>query len=232
METQVVKQTFSDQDKIRLQVQEFARRLNEPPKESELKRTPDNQAWFIPISYIETELDELFLAMWGTENFKWSALGNEVQGSLELVLTHPVTGKEIRRVGAASIVITVDALSKEERESMTKQERNVYALNPENKKPNALDMAFPKLKTECVKNAAVGLGKRFGRDLNRKENVDTFRPAYHFLGNEGFNTLVDRASKGELNLIAVAETTFVLTEEQKEILKSIEPQKQLNGAHK
>jgi hypothetical protein len=60
-------------------------------------------------------------------------------------------------------------------ENIAGQERNQWALNPSNKKPNALDMAFPKLKSECLKNAAQSLGKIFGRDLNRK-NVDQYQP--------------------------------------------------------
>ena len=48
------------------------------------------------------------------------------------------------------------------------------ALNADNKKPNALDLAFPKLKTECIKNAALSLGKLFGRDLSRK-NFDVYK---------------------------------------------------------
>lgn len=36
-------------------------------------------------------------------------------------------------------------------------------------------MGFPKLKAECLKNAAQSLGKIFGRDLNRKQK-DTFNP--------------------------------------------------------
>ena len=60
-------------------------------------------------------------------------------------------------------------------EGISGAERNKWALNPENKKPNALDMAFPKLKAECLKNAAQSLGKIFGRDMNRKI-VDEYRP--------------------------------------------------------
>ena len=38
-----------------------------------------------------------------------------------------------------------------------------------------MDLAFGKLKAECLKNAALSLGKVFGRDLNRK-NKDTYKP--------------------------------------------------------
>ena len=38
-----------------------------------------------------------------------------------------------------------------------------------------MDLAFGKLKAECLKNAALSLGKVFGRDLNRI-NKDTYKP--------------------------------------------------------
>lgn len=198
---------------LRAQLQDFQAKLNREPDTAELDRTPDGKAWSMPISFVEMTLDELYLGLWGTENFKWSAITNEVQGSLELVLTHPITGKELRRTGAASIVIMVDSLSKEERESMTSQQRNLHALSPENKKPNALDLAFPKLKAECVKNAAQSLGKIFGRDINRKK-VDAFKPAYKALSDDGFNTLIDRVKSGRIGDIDVAKSTFLLNDIQ------------------
>jgi hypothetical protein len=198
---------------IKAQLQDFLHRLNQEPTIEELDKTPDKKAWTLPISFVEMTLDELYLGQWSTQNFVWSAIGNEVQGSLELIVVHPITGQEIRRVGAASIVITVDSLSDEEKERMTKQERNLHALNPENKKPNALDLGFPKLKAECLKNAAQSLGKVLGRDLNRKK-ADQFRPAYRTLSDEGFNTLLDRIKGGKLGDYSLAKANFVLTEVQ------------------
>jgi hypothetical protein len=152
-------------------LQKFQGRLNSEPAFESVELTPDKKASTVVISHIEMTLDELFFGQWSTENFKWHAIANEVQGSLELVVIHPVTGMEIRRTGAASIVIMVDRVP----EGVTGVERNQWALNPSNKKANALDMAFPKLKAECLKNAAQSLGKVFGRDLNRK-NKDTYKP--------------------------------------------------------
>lgn len=222
-------ETYSDNEKTRLQLQEFIKKLNAEPDMNELEKTPDGKAWSLPISFVEMTLDEIFLGLWGTENFKWSAIANEVQGSLELVLTHPVTGREIRRTGAASVVITVDSLSDEEKKGMTREARNLYALNPENKKPNALDMSFPKLKAECTKNAAQTLGKVFGRDINRRKS-DIFKPAYKHLSDEGFKSLLDRVEKGEKHLVAVAESVFVLNDLQKELLKGATQPLQLNGS--
>lgn len=152
-------------------LQKFQTRLNSLPSELAVESTPDRKAQTVVISHIEMTLDELFFGQWRTENFKWNAIGNEVQGSIELVAVHPVTGFEIRRTGAASIIIMVDKVP----DGVTGTERNQWALNPSNKKANALDLAFPKLKSECVKNAAQSLGKIFGRDLNRK-NADQYQP--------------------------------------------------------
>jgi hypothetical protein len=138
-----------------------------------MESTPDRKARTVVISHIEMTLDEMFFGQWKTENFRWHTIANEVQGSIELIVVHPVTGYEIKRVGAASVVITVDRVPDQIKDDP--QLRNQWALSPSNKKPNALDMAFPKLKAECLKNAAQSLGKIFGRDLNRK-NFDTYKP--------------------------------------------------------
>ncbi|HEX6171372.1 MAG TPA: hypothetical protein VFZ33_16910 [Chitinophagaceae bacterium] len=222
--TQVIKQ-----DSL-IQLQNFIEKLNREPDQSELERTPDGKAKTVPISFVEMTLDELFLGQWGTENFKWSAFANEVQGSLELVLTHPITGKEIRRTGAASIIVTVDALTDEEKAAMGKQARNLYAISPENKKPNALDLGFPKLKAECTKNAAQSLGKVFGRDLNRKK-ADKFQAPLKPMSDGAFKALLERVEKGDFQALALAETNFLMSDIQQTILSGLkEPQKQLNGS--
>lgn len=154
-------------------LQKFTSRLNSMPDISGVEATPDRKAHTLVISHVEMTLDELFFGQWKTENFKWSAIANEVQGSLELCVIHPVTGYEIRRTGAASVIIMVDKVPDEIKDNA--QQRNRWALDSNNKKPNALDMAFPKLKAECLKNAALSLGKVFGRDMNRA-NKDEYKP--------------------------------------------------------
>lgn len=158
-------------DDVRQRCQNFLVRLNQQPDPKSLEKTPDGRAFTLPISHVEMTLDELYFGLWSTENFKASVIANEVVGSLDLVVTHPVTGTQLRRCGAAAIQITVDRVP----EGVTGSERNKWALNPDNKKPNALDMSYPKLKAECLKNAAASLGKIFGRDINRKI-VDVYKP--------------------------------------------------------
>lgn len=208
---------FDSKESRIIAIQNFAAKLNKEPNPSEFDKTPDGKASHLPISFIEMTLDELYFGLWETANFKWSAITNEVQGSIELIVTHPITGEKITRVGAASIVITVDSLEPSDKERMSKQDRNLYALNPENKKPNALDLGFPKLKAECLKNAAASLGKIFGRDINRKKK-DVFKPVMRPLSDDEFAAGIKRIQDGKMETIELMENNFILSSTQKEIL--------------
>jgi len=214
-----------DRDKLLLQLQDFHAKLNRDPDVTELERTPDGKAKTLPISFVEMNLDELFLGQWGTEQFTSKVIANEVCGELVLWVIHPITKLKITREGAAAIIIQVDKAP----ENIKGQERNEWALDPRNKKSNALDLGYPKLKAECVKNAAQSLGKIFGRDLNRKKS-DVYQPHYKTLSDKGFTALVERIEKGDTSALVLAESNFILTDVQKEILAGIGPQKQLaNG---
>jgi hypothetical protein len=209
----------------KLELQDFLNRLNRDPDPADLDKTPDGKAKTLPISFVEMTLDEIFLGQWSTENFKTSLTINEMVGELELVVMHPISGMAIRRVGAASIIIQVDKVP----DNVTGQARNEWALSPSNKKYNALDLGYPKLKAECVKNAAQSFGKIFGRDLNRKK-TDTLRQEYKRLSDVGFAALVDRAEKGDTESVRLAETNFILSDTQKQILVGIvNPQKQIGN---
>ena len=110
---------------------------------------------YLPISHMETLLDEYFFGHWSTTNFKYQQMINEIIGDIELVLTHPITGETIIRSGAASVQI--------------QQKKGSELIEfTDTKIKNALVMGFPRLKAECIKNAIQSLGKLFGRDLNRK----------------------------------------------------------------
>lgn len=209
----------------KLQLQDFLKRLNREPDPAELDKTPDGKAKVLPISFVEMTLDEIFLGMWSTENFSSKVVLNEVCGELELVVIHPVTGMAIRRTGAASIIIQVDKAP----DNVTGQARNEWALSPSNKKYNALDLGYPKLKAECVKNAAQSLGKVFGRDMNRKK-TDKLQQEYKMLGDAGFTALVARVENGDIEAAKLAESNFILSEMQKDILRGIiNPQKQISN---
>jgi hypothetical protein len=148
-------------NELRKNAQLFLDKLNKLPDADSIDKTPDGNASTILISHIEMLLDEYFFGLWETENFKWAVIANEIVGSIDLCFYHPVTGLRMRRTGAAAIVVMVN--------------KGTNPLDVANKKANALDMGFPKLKSECLKNAANSLGKLFGRDLNRKKQ-DSYKP--------------------------------------------------------
>ena len=151
---------------MRILLEGFTAKLNTAPKQEELQKTPDGKAFHFPISFVEMTLDEMFFGLWSTENFRWSAIQNEVQGAIDLIVLHPTAGFPIRRTGTASIQIMVDSVPDELKND--RQAKNNWSTDVSNKKPNALYQGFPKLKSECIKNAALSLGKAFGRDINRK----------------------------------------------------------------
>ncbi len=89
-------------------LQKFQQMLNATPDKEGIEKTPDGKAVTLVVSHVETTLDEMFFGHWRTENFKWERIANEIVGSLDLVVIHPITGYELRRTGAGSIVIMVD----------------------------------------------------------------------------------------------------------------------------
>ena len=188
---------FTTEELARIEV--FSKMLNSEPNPAELKPTPDGKAKYLPISFVEMTLDELFFGQWSIENFKWSAIQNEVQGSLELIVVHPITGLLIRRTGAASIVITVDKVPEDIKND--NKAKNMHALNVENKKSNALDMAFPKLKAECLVNAAKSLGKIFGRDINRPL-ADNYQPKITGSNETMIKNITKKIANGEFDQAA------------------------------
>lgn len=158
---------------MRINLQNFLIKLNSNPSTESMDKTADGKAHTILISHIEMLLDEYFFGLWETENFKWSVVANEIVGSIDLCFYHPTAGIRMKRTGAAAIQIMVDKVPDDIKDQP--KLKNAWALNPENKKSNALDMSFPKLKAECLKNAANSLGKLFGRDINRKKQ-DNYKP--------------------------------------------------------
>ena len=117
---------------------------------------------YTPISYVESTLDRLFLGLWQIDNFQWTTHSNEMVGSIDLSVFHPVAKQWIKRTGAAAIAVRQLKDSKVEEFMTTKIK-------------NALEQDFPHLKADCIKNAANSFGVVFGRDLNRT-HIDKYNP--------------------------------------------------------
>lgn len=201
--------------KENIQLQHFVSRLNREPNMAEVEKTPDGKAVSLPISFIEMTLDELYFGMWELSDVTYQQIFNEVVGTGVLTVKHPVTGEKIRRVGFASVVITQDSGA------------NIQDFNS-TKKKNALDLSFPKLKAEILKNAAQSLGKVFGRDLNRKKK-DTFNPSLKPINDEAMLAAIKRIESGEIGIIEIVTSHFIVTDEQVSVLSNVKPIKILTN---
>lgn len=152
----------------KLDLEKFQNALNRLPNMAEVKEL--NGVKYLPISFTEMTLDELFFGLWETKDFRWQVMGNEVVGSLTLRVFHPVANVWIERTGAAA--------------TMIRQTAGAAISDIDKKIKNALEMDFPHLKADCLASAARSFGKVFGRDLNRKIE-DSYRPLVHSMLEAG-----------------------------------------------
>lgn len=147
---------------FRKRLEGFQGRLNAAPNQNEVKSNPHaGNSLYLPISYVEMTLDELFFGLWETRDFRWQVAGNEIIGSILLRVLHPVANQWIERTGASATMIRL------------KKDSAVTDISA--KIHNALEMDFPHLKADCIVNAAKSFGVAFGRDLNRKDR-DFYQP--------------------------------------------------------
>lgn len=177
-------------------VQKMIKLLNKKPEMVKKFGSGSTSFDYVPISYVENTLDEIFFGHWETYDFQYMQVLNEMTGSLILSVIHPISGEKIRRVGSASIQIMQDSGSPLSDFTNTK-------------KKNALVMGFPRLKAECFKNAALSIGKVFGKDL-RRDTVDHYNPLIPEETDSG--SLIDE-------IIALVNT--VKDNDEKELLKGM-----------
>jgi len=145
-------------------LQSFLQKLSkQPPKEEIRQNKQANNADYLPISFIENKLDEIFMGLWSNKNFTSRQIANELVGQIEIEFFHPTAKVWLTRTGVAAVPIQFKSGS------------DITDIT--NKIKNTLVKDYPHLKSECIKNAAKSIGKMFGRDLNR-EYVDTYSPEY------------------------------------------------------
>lgn len=143
------------QDDPRLLLQNFQKILHkEPPAENIKTNMYAGNSRYLPISFIEMELDKLFFGMWSTENIQYSTVANEIICTLELHVLHPTTNKWLTRCGMGAAMIQFQSKSNK--------------MDISNKIANTLTKDAPHAKAQAFRNAAQSLGKSFGRDLNRE----------------------------------------------------------------
>jgi hypothetical protein len=146
----------------RILIQNFHKILNQQPKkESVATNTYAGNSKYLPISFLEMKLDELFFGLWQTGNVQEKVVANEILVSLELKYFHPSALVWITRVGVGA--------------AMIQQNKNSDITDLSAKIKNTLVKDYPHAKAQAFRNACLSIGKSFGRDLNR-EYEDTYNP--------------------------------------------------------
>jgi hypothetical protein len=181
-----------------LNIEQFQQLLNQHPNKGDVKQNRmANNAEYLPINVIERTLDELYIGLWQTTGFATQVVANEIVGSIELRVFHPVAKEWLTRIGAASVLI---------------QTAKDQPVTIENKIKNTLTKDYPHLKAECIKNAAKSLGVVFGRNLNRgKEDefmylsetvqtlTDNTQHAYNLLATAKISDAARKSTEGKIS---------------------------------
>lgn len=162
-------------NEVRLRAQNFLRLLHKNPDSNDIRiNSFANNSKYLPISFLEMNLDEMFFGAWQTTNFQYKVVANEIIGSIELSYLHPTLNIWITRIGAGSVMIQYEA-QYEELPGGKKKKIKTNITDISLKITNTLSKDFPHLKAECFRNACLSIGKSFGRDLNR-EFQDQYQP--------------------------------------------------------
>lgn len=192
--------------------------LSTNPPQTELKiNKMANDSVYLPISYVENLLDELYFGLWNTKNFQIQIVANEIVGWLDLEVYNAPSQSWITRTGCASVQIQMDSGLKDENGNQVWQDKkkvkdpNFRISDIDRKITNTLVKDFPHLKSECLKNACRSLGKAFGRDLNRKFE-DEYNP------NESMENRIDNnrtITQAEIDIIDQILSYLQVTAKQK-----------------
>lgn len=144
------------------ELQIFQKRLAEAPEQESIRynKRAKNKP-YLPISFIQMKLDELFFGHWEWKNVTTLQIWNEITVSGELHFRHPVTGEWLVRNGTGAAMIQF------------KSGTDVAVAS--NKILNTITKDYPHAEAEALKNAAKKIGPVFGRDLGRDE-IANFQP--------------------------------------------------------
>ena len=131
----------------------FASYLNCEPSRTALEKDPKGFD-YIPVSFIQIDLDEAFLGLWSWEVRNVQVVANEILVYGDLKFFHPIAQTWLTRSGVGA--------------AMIRQVKGAAITDIGANIKDAISMDLPHAETDAFKIAAKKIGKRFGRDLNRK----------------------------------------------------------------
>jgi len=148
---------------------EFNLLLNQPPPSGWVLKHPfAKDVIYLSIQRVEILLTRIF-QQWRVEVISYNQLFNSVSCHIRLHYINPVSGEWQYHDGLGAVGVQTD--------------KGEHASNLSAIKQDAVMKALPAAKSYAIKDAAGHLGKLFGRDLNRKDDV-MFTPQYNTQWNQ------------------------------------------------
>lgn len=142
--------------------------LNQSPKKEWIKQHPYiSNVSYIPIERIEYLLTKIFIK-WHVEVKNVQLLGNSIVVTIRLFYQSVFSQNEEWQDGVGAAPLQTDS--------------GAGAIEFNKLKSSAIMMAAPAAETFAIKDAAEKLGKLFGKDLNRKDEI-----SYESLKKTEFN---------------------------------------------
>jgi hypothetical protein len=131
--------------------------LNAPPKESWIKSHPFAKGVkYIPIERVEYLLTRLFIR-WNVEIKQTQILANSVCVTVRLYYQDRLSDKMLWQDGIGAVPLQINS--------------GKGAIEFNEIKSNAVMLAAPAAESYAIKDAAEKIGKIFGKDLNRHDQI-------------------------------------------------------------
>jgi hypothetical protein len=131
--------------------------LNSPPPKNWIKTHPMTKGDYLPIERVEYLLSRIFTKWW-VEIKATQVIANSVVVTIRLYVINPITNSEEWQDGIGAMAIQTD--------------KDKGAMDWNFAKADGVMKAAPAAESYAIKDAAEKFGKLFGKDLNRKENIE------------------------------------------------------------
>lgn len=131
--------------------------LNQAPPNEWRKKHPTTNGEYLPIERVEYLLSRIFTKWW-VEVRTIQSIANSIVVTVRLYVVNPITNSEEWQDGVGAAPIQTD--------------KGAGAMDWNKAKIAGVMMAAPSAESYAIKDAAEKFGKLFGKDLNRKEQIE------------------------------------------------------------
>lgn len=156
--------------------------LNSPPSPAWIKQHPIYKTDYLPIERVEWLMTRIF-GRWRVEILDTKLMVNSVVVTVRVHYRDPLTGEWEWMDGIGAKELQMNSGS---------NPTDITQI-----KGTALVLACPIAETSAQKDACEKLGKIFGKDLNRKDNLDYSDVSAKFAKDDKYAALLNEGGKGE-----------------------------------